>query len=61
MNVSCCRPVAAAAAVLVGFAAAFAGVSEEDFTSSPEPQATEYTLRLGEVSFDPLLEAPVVS
>jgi serine protease AprX len=60
MNESCCRPVAAAAAALVGFAAAFAGVGEEDFTSNPDPQATEYTLRLGEVSFDPLLQAPVL-
>jgi subtilisin family serine protease len=60
MHVSFRRSVAAAPAALVAIAVAFAGAGEDDFTSNPQPQATEYTLRLGEVSFDPLLEAPVL-
>ncbi|MHC4447403.1 MAG: hypothetical protein ACYSXF_06440, partial [Planctomycetota bacterium] len=60
MNASCRWPVAATTAALVAIAVAGAGAGEDGFTSSLEPQATEYTLRLGEVSFDPLLEAPDV-
>ncbi|MHC4220465.1 MAG: S8 family serine peptidase, partial [Planctomycetota bacterium] len=66
MNVSCRRPVAAAAAAIIAITLAappatgpaVAGVGADDFTSDPQVEMTDYTLRLGEVSFDPLLAAP---
>jgi hypothetical protein len=62
MNVSCCRPVvAAASAAVIAIVAGAAGAGGDDLTPDPQTPATEYTLRLGEASFDPLIAAPEVA
>jgi hypothetical protein len=51
------RTVAALAAAIIGVVVALpVGAAERDSLSQPRPPAPDYTLRLGEMSFDPLVD-----